>query len=145
MESTFYRTFKVHSKVTFQSPSTEHVRLMPNQAWWTCLAIVNMSHRKRVQTLQIKARVKQRKMTQKKNSVLIRTKRMRIKGNRKKITDHTWLHYEEEAMFCYFCRKSKKTNPLNHQKGVQISVPLKIKMSPKLLAKGTNCPPVMKS
>ena len=29
----FYRTFKVHSKVMFQSRSTEHVRLMLNQAW----------------------------------------------------------------------------------------------------------------
>ena len=35
----------------FQSRSTEHVRLMLNQAWWTRLAIVNMSHRKRVRTL----------------------------------------------------------------------------------------------
>ena len=25
---------------------------MLNQAWWTCLAIVNMSHRKRVRTLE---------------------------------------------------------------------------------------------
>ena len=28
MESIFYRTFKVHSKVTFQTHSTEHVRLV---------------------------------------------------------------------------------------------------------------------
>ena len=27
------------------------------------------------------------------------------------LQDHTWLRYEKEAMFCYFCRKSKKTNP----------------------------------
>ena len=33
MESIFYRMFKVHSKVTFQSHSIEHVRLMLNQAW----------------------------------------------------------------------------------------------------------------
>ena len=65
---------------------------------------------------------------------------MRIEGNRKKSQDHMWLRYEKEAMFCYFCPKSKKTNPLH-----QISVPLKIKMSPKILAKGTNCPPVIKS
>ena len=50
MESVFYRTFKVHSKVTFQSCSTEHIHL--NQVWWTRLAIVNMSHRKRVRTLE---------------------------------------------------------------------------------------------
>ena len=29
----------------------------------------------------------------------------------KKSRDHTWLRYEKEAMFCYFCQKSKKTNP----------------------------------
>ena len=34
---------------------------------------------------------------------------------------------------------------LLRRKGVQISVPLKMKMSPKILAKGTNCPPVIKS
>ena len=51
-----------------------------------------------------------------------------------------WLRYEKDAMFCYFCPKSKKTYPLH-----QISVHLKIKMSPKILAKGTNCPPVIKS
>ena len=28
------------------------------------------------------------------------------------LRDHTWLRYEKEVMFCYFCRKSKKTNPL---------------------------------
>ena len=25
------------------------------------------------------------------------------------LRDHMWLRYEKEAMFCYFCRKSKKT------------------------------------
>ena len=52
LKQKFYRTFKVHSKVMFQSCSTEHVRLMLNQAWWTRLAIVNMTHRKRVRTLE---------------------------------------------------------------------------------------------
>lgn len=31
--------------------------------------------------------------------------------------DHTLSGYEKEAMFCYFCRKSKKTNPLASEKG----------------------------
>lgn len=30
---------------------------------------------------------------------------------------HTWLRYEKEAMFCYFCRKSKKTNPFASAEG----------------------------
>ena len=33
-----------------------------------------------------------------------------------------------------------RQTPLHQQKGVQISVPLKMKMSRKILAKGTNCP-----
>lgn len=37
--------------------------------------------------------------------------------------DHTWLRYEKEAMFCYFCRKSKKTNPFATAEGVQILEP----------------------
>ena len=28
------------------------------------------------------------------------------------LRDHTWLRYEKEAMFCFFCWKSKKTNPV---------------------------------
>ena len=40
VESTFYGTFKVHSKVTFQSRSTKHERLMLNLAWWMHLAIL---------------------------------------------------------------------------------------------------------
>ena len=31
---------------------------------------------------------------------------------------HTWLRFEKEAMFC--CRKSKKTNHLHQEQGVQI-------------------------
>jgi len=27
------------------------------------------------------------------------------------LRDHTWLRFENGAMFCHFCRKSKKTNP----------------------------------
>ena len=39
----------------------------------------------------------------------------------------------------------RRQTPLHQQKGVQISVPLKMKMSCKILAKGTNCPLVIKS
>jgi len=27
------------------------------------------------------------------------------------LRDHTWLHLENGAVFCHFCRKLKKTNP----------------------------------
>ena len=33
------------------------------------------------------------------------------------LQDHMWLGYDKEAMFCYFCWKSKKTNPLASEKG----------------------------
>ena len=46
------RAVKVHSKVTFQSRSTEHVRLLLNQVWRTHLAIFDISHQKRVRTLE---------------------------------------------------------------------------------------------
>ena len=74
----------------------------------------------------MKARVNQRKMIQKKISVLIR-KKPKTERNQE-ITRGCAMN---EAMFCYFCRKSKRTNPLHEQTGVQISVHLKIKMSPK--------------
>ena len=54
------------------------------------------------------------------------------------------------AKFDFFFRDLSEAllrgqTPLHQQKGVQISVPLKMKMSPKNLAKGTNCPTVIKS
>ena len=57
---------------------------------------------------------------------------------------------ENPAKFDFFFRDLseallRRQTPLHQQKGVRISVPLKMKMSPKNLAKGTNCPPVIKS
>ena len=150
MESIFYHTFKVHSKVTFQSRSTEHVRLMLNQAWWTHLAIFNMSHRKRVWTLESffapnQSQSESEKMILKKNSALIRKKRMRIEGNRKNHEITRGCAMKRRRCSAIFVGNLRRQTPLHQQKGVQISVPLKIKMSPKILAKGKNCPPVIKS
>ena len=39
VESIFCRTFKVHSKVTFQSRSTEQICLVLKQVWWMHRAI----------------------------------------------------------------------------------------------------------
>ena len=80
-------------------------------------------------------------MIQKKNSVLIRKKRMRIEGNRKKSRDHTWLRYEKEAMFCYFCRKSKKTNPFASAEGCTNFCPPKNKNVPQNFSKGDTLSP----
>ena len=58
-------------------------------------------------------------------SILVTTRR-----KPKKWRDHTWLRYEKEAMFYYFCWKSKKTNPFASAEGCTNFCPLKIKMSP---------------
>ena len=63
-----------------------------------------------------------RKMIQKKNSVLIRKKRMRIEGNQK--------NHEITHGCAIFVGNLRRQTPLHQQKGVQISVPLKMKMSP---------------
>ena len=117
-----WKVFKGHSKVRFQSRSTEHVRLMLNQAWWMHLAIVNMSHRKCVRTLESffapnQSQSESEKMILKKNSVLIRKKQMRIEGNRKNHEITRGCATEKEAMCCYFCRKSKKTKPFASAEG----------------------------
>ena len=121
------------------------------RAWQSLTShIENVFEHQKAFSLQIKARVNQRKTIQKKNSVfifLITKKWMSIEGNRKnhEITRQV-ARYEKEARFSYFCRKSKKTNLFASAEGcTNFSVPLKIEMSPKILAKGTNCPPVIKS
>ena len=131
-------------KVTFQSCSTEHVRLMLNQAWWT-RHIENVFEHYKAFSLQIKARVNQRKMIQKKNSVLIRKKQMRIEGNRKNHEITRGCTMKRRRCSAIFVGNLRRQTPLHQQKGVQISVPLKIKMSPKILAKVTNCLPEIKS
>ena len=82
----------------------------PGERTWQSLTchIENVFEHEQAFSLQIKGRKNQRKMIQKKNSALIRKKRMRIKGNQKKsrtfqktwLRDHRWLRYEKEAMFC---------------------------------------------
>ena len=152
VESIFYRTFKVHSKVTFQSRSTEHLRLMLNHAWWTRLAIVNMSHRKRVRTLESCFVPNQSQSESEKNDTeeeqcINQEETDEDRRKPKKITRSHVVVLWKGLRRCsaIFVRNLRRQTSLHQQKGVQISVPLKIKMSPKILAKGTNCPPVIKS
>ena len=56
--------------------------------------IENVFEHQKAFSLQIEARVNQRRMIQKKNSVLIRKKRMRIEGNRKNHELSRKLGYE---------------------------------------------------
>ena len=150
MESIFYRTFKVHSKVMFQSRSTEHIHLMLNQVWWTRLAIVNMSHRKRVRTLESFFAPNQSQSDSDKND----TEEEQCINQEE--ADEDWRNQKNHEITsgcamkrrrcsAFFVRNLRRQTPLHQQKGVQISFPLKIKMSPKGLAKGANCPPVIKS
>ena len=84
----------------------------------------NMSHRKRVRTLEsFFARNRSQSESEKNdteeeqciNQEETNEDRRKPKKSRTFLKtwlrDHTWLRYEKEAMFCYFCRKSKKTNP----------------------------------
>ena len=108
----------------FQSRSTEDVRLMLNKAWWTYLAILNMSHWNRAGTWASFFASNQSQSESEKNDTeeehcinQEETDEDQRKPKKSKtfqktwLQDHTRLHYEKEAMSCYFCRKSKKTNP----------------------------------
>ena len=59
----------------------------------------------------------------------------------KKSRDHTWLRYEKEAMFCYFCRKSKKTNPFASAEGCTNFCPPKNKNVPQNFIQGDKLSP----
>ena len=90
----------------------------------------NMSHRKRVRTLEsFFARNRSQSESEKNdteeeqciNQEETNEDRRKPKKSRTFLKtwlrDHTWLRYEKEAMFCYFCRKSKKTNPFATAEG----------------------------
>ena len=83
----------------------------------------NMSHRKRVRTLESFFAPNQSQSESEKNDTeeeqCINQEETNEDQRKPKksptflktwLRDHTWLCYVKEAMFCYFCRKSK-TNP----------------------------------
>ena len=124
-------SFKVHSQVTFFILKSRFSHALLNtyiscstKHWWMHLAIF-ISHVRTIESfsLQIKARLNWRKMIQKVNSVLIRKKGMRIKWNRRnrelsrKLCSEITHGCTMKAMFCYFHRKSKKTNPFPSAEG----------------------------
>ena len=82
--------------------STEHIRLMLNQACWTRLAIVNMSHRNHVWTLESFFAPNQSQSELEKNDTedqCINQEEMdEDQRELKKSRDHKWLRYEKEAM-----------------------------------------------
>ena len=70
---------------------------------------------------------------------------MMIEGNRKNHAIARGCGMKRKRCSAIFVGNLRRQTPLHQQKGVQISVPPKIEMAPKILAKGTNCPPVIKS
>ena len=96
----------------FQSRSTEHVRLMLNQAWWTHLGNFNynMSHRKRVRTLERFFAPNRSQSESEKNDTeeeqcinQEETDEDRRKPKKSQtfqktwLREHTWLRYEKKA------------------------------------------------
>ena len=59
----------------------------------------------------------------------------------KKSRDHRWLRYEKEVIFCYFCRKSKKTNPFASAEGCTNFCPPKNKIVPQSFSQGNKLSP----
>ena len=95
-----------------------------------CEKCSNMSHRKRVRTLESFFAPNRSQSESEKNDTeeeqcinQEETNEDRRKPKKSRtflktwLRDHTWLRYEKEAMFCYFCRKSKKTNPFATAEG----------------------------
>ena len=94
----------------FQSRSTEQVRLMLNQAWWTHLAIFNKSHRKRVRKLESFFAPNRSQSESEKNDTeeeqCINQEEMDEDRRKPKksqtfqktwLWEHTWLRYEKKA------------------------------------------------
>jgi len=110
------------------------------------LAIVNVSHRKHVRTLGSFFTPNQSQSESEKNDAeeeqcinWEETDEDRRKP--KKSRDHTWLRYEKEAMFCYFCRKSKKTNPFASAEECRNFCPPKNKNVPQNFSQGDELSP----
>ena len=95
----------------FQSRSTEQVHLMLNQAWWTHLRNFNynMSHRKRVRTLECFFAPNRSQSESEKNDTEEQCiNREETDEDRRKpkksqtfqktwLREHTWLRYEKKA------------------------------------------------
>ena len=89
----------------------------------------NMSHRKRVRTLEsflapiLSQSESEKSDTEEQGINQEETNEDRRKPKKSRtfqktwLRDHTWLRYEKEAMFCYFCRKSWKTKTFASAEG----------------------------
>ena len=100
VESIFYCTFKVHSKVTFQSRSTEHIRLMLNQATTskTCSNIRTLFAPNQSQSESEKNDTEEEQCINQEEMDEDRRKLKKSRTFQKTwLRDHTWLRNEKEA------------------------------------------------
>ena len=105
-----------------------------------------MSHRKRVRTLGSFFAPNQSQSESEKNDTeeeqcINQEETDEDRRKPKKSRDHTWLRYEKEAMFCYFCWKSKKTNPFASAEGCTNFCPPKTENVPQNFSQGDKLPP----
>ena len=105
-----------------------------------------MSHRKRVRTLESCFVPNQSQSESEKNDTeeeqcINQEETDEDRRKPKKSRDHTWLRYEKEAMLCYFCWKSKKTNPFASAEGCTNFCPPKNKNVPQNFSKGDKLSP----
>ena len=120
---------------------------MLNQVWWMHLAIINMSHWKHVWTLESFFAPNQSQSESEKNNdteedqCVNQEETDEDRRKPKKSRDHKWLRYEKEAMFCYFCRKSKRTNPFASAEGCTNFCPSKNKNVPQNFSQGDKLSP----
>ena len=105
-----------------------------------------MSHRKRVRTLGSFFTPNQSQSESEKNDTeeeqcINQEETDEDRRKLKKSRDHAWLRYEKEAMFCYFCRKSKKMNPFASAEGCTNFCPPKNKNVSQNFSKGDKLSP----
>ena len=105
-----------------------------------------MSHRKRVRTLGSFFTPNQSQSESEKNDTeeeqcINQEETDEDRRKPKKSRDHTWLRYEKESMLCYFCWKSKKTNPFASAEGCTNFCPPKNENVPQNFSQGDKLSP----
>ena len=101
------------------SEKRNHQLAFERQNSRVCEKCSNMSHRKRVRTLESffarnRSQSESEKNDTEEEQCIDQEETDEDRRKPKKsptflktwLRDHTWLRYEKEAMFCYFCRKS---------------------------------------
>ena len=142
MESIFYHTFKVLFKVTFQSCSTYvSCSTKRGERAWQSLTCHIENVRQLFHSKPRPEWIREKWYSIKEEQCINQEETDEDWRKPKKSQDHTWLHYEKEAMFCYFCWKSKKTNPFASAEGCINFCPPKNKNVPQNFSQGDKLSP----